>query len=285
MDKNFLTGQPQFFNEQEKKMNYWTDLSFQFASQKNYLDELYKVYPISPNLRRELPAEKCSAIEKSYINKNNVELIKELLDLKLFPVKDCFIPYLRKDKTAIDRNPNTVNRIAGNLYSIGLDKIFEKCSEPKETNRQMGPMFKNWLKSGVLGCKIYDKENDFLSSAENSIYLVSDAKMKNFAVKYLGYTRTDKGLDFLAKFNNKYILAETKFITDFGGHQNDQFDDAIATLTSPIAENCKESVIKIAIVDGVPYIKGTNKIFRYLQKNNDSVILSALVLREYLYSL
>ena len=266
-------------------MNYWTDLSFQFASQKNYLDELYKVYPISPNLRRELPAEKCSAIEKSYINKNNVELIKELLDLKLFPVKDCFIPYLRKDKTAIDRNPNTVNRIAGNLYSIGLDKIFEKCSEPKETNRQMGPMFKNWLKSGVLGCKIYDKENDFLSSAENSIYLVSDAKMKNFAVKYLGYTRTDKGLDFLAKFNNKYILAETKFITDFGGHQNDQFDDAIATLTSPIAENCKESVIKIAIVDGVPYIKGTNKIFRYLQKNNDSVILSALVLREYLYSL
>lgn len=35
-------------------MNYWTEQSVIFANQKNYLDELFKVYPISPNIRREI---------------------------------------------------------------------------------------------------------------------------------------------------------------------------------------------------------------------------------------
>lgn len=26
-------------------MNYWTQLSIEFANQRNYLDELFKVYP------------------------------------------------------------------------------------------------------------------------------------------------------------------------------------------------------------------------------------------------
>ena len=114
-------------------MNFWTELSIEFASKRNYLDELYKVYPISPNLPRDLSGESCRAIEMHFSNKNNVELIKELLKLELFPVKDSYIPYLRRDKAAIERNPNTVNRIAGNLYALGLDVIFDRCSEPKET--------------------------------------------------------------------------------------------------------------------------------------------------------
>ena len=265
-------------------MNYWTELSVEFANTRNYLDELYKVYPISPNLRRDIPDESYTAIEKHFTNRDNVELIKELLNLDLFPIKDSYVPFLRKDKSSIERNPNTVNRIAGNLYAMGLNTIFDRCTEPKETNRQMGPMFKNWLKSGVLGCTICETEEAFVSVKENAIFISSDAKMKEFAIKYLGYTRINKGLDFIGKFNNKYVIAETKFITDFGGHQNDQFEDAIATLTSPI-NNCGKEVIKIAIVDGVVYIKGRNKLYNFLQDNSEHIILSALVLREYLYSL
>lgn len=266
-------------------MNYWTELSFEFANQRNYLDELYKVYPISPNLRRDISPDSCSAIEENFHNRNNVELIKELLKLDLFPIKDSYIPYLRKDKSSIERNPNTINRIAGNLYSMGLDAIFDKCAEPKEPNRQMGPMFKNWLNSGALGCKICETEEEFLSTEENSIFLASDQKMKEFAAKHLGYTRTDKGLDFIGKFNKKYIIAEAKFLTDFGGHQNDQFNDAIATLNSPLTGSCDKEVIKIAIIDGVLYIKGKNKIYKFLKNNDEMIVLSALVLREYLYSL
>ncbi|MDR2601978.1 MAG: hypothetical protein LBC53_05950 [Spirochaetaceae bacterium] len=32
-------------------------------------------------------------------------------------------------------------------------ELFEKCSEPKETNRQIGPLFKRWLANGGLGIK------------------------------------------------------------------------------------------------------------------------------------
>ena len=35
---------------------------------------------------------------------------------------------------------------------MGLDKIFARCSEPKETNRQIGPaFFKRWLNKKALG--------------------------------------------------------------------------------------------------------------------------------------
>lgn len=266
-------------------MNPWTDLSMRFANQRNYLDELYKVYPITPNLRRELSTKAVDAIADSFEKRDNRKLVEELLRLDLFPLKDSYVPYLRRDRSAINRNPNTINRIAGNLYAMGLDAIWEKCTEPKETNRQMGPMFKNWLETGVLGCKICKNPHEFLSIEENAIYLASDAAMKAFAIEHLGYTRTDKGLDFIAKFNNKFVIAEAKFLTDFGGHQNDQFNDAIATLTSPLDPSCKKEVIKIAIIDGVPYIKGKNKLYKYLVSHEKDTILSALVLREFLYSL
>lgn len=266
-------------------MNYWTSLSVAFANQRNYLDELYRVYPITPNLRRSISKYSVDAISDSFSSRDNRRLVEELLRLELFPLKDSYIPYLRRDPSSIQRNPNTIDRIAGNLYAMGLDVILDKCTEPKETNRQMGPMFKNWLASGVLGCNAYEDEHAFLKAQGNAILLCSDAKMKDFAVRHLGYTRIDKGLDFVGKFNNKYVIGEAKFLTDFGGHQNDQFVDAVATLDSPIDPTCDKEVIKIAIIDGVLYINGKNKLFNYLVNNDDQVILSALVLREFLYSI
>ena len=60
----------------------------------------------------------------------------------------------------------------------------------------------------------------------------------------------DKGLDFLARFNSTYILGEAKFLSDFGGHQTAQFNDAIATLEVKLKKTA-HTVIKIAILDGV----------------------------------
>jgi len=266
-------------------MNYWTQLSVEFANQRNYLDELFRIYPITPNLRREISNETSDAIARSYADRDNKELVKELLKLDLFPIKDSYVPFLRRSRNAIDLNPNTVNRIAGNLYAMGLDVILDRCTEPKETNRQMGPMFKNWIKSGVLGCAIYEDEADFLSTDENGVLVLSDERMKRFAIEHLGYTRVNKGLDFIARFNGKYVIAEAKFITDQGGHQSDQFEDAMLTLTSPIDPSCTETVITIVVADGVLYIPGNHKLYRYISESDDLIILSALVLREFLYSL
>jgi len=70
-------------------------------------------------------------------------------------------------------------------------------------------------------------------------------------------------------------------LTDFGGRQNAQFADAISTLETP-----NVNAIKIAILDGVLYIKGNNKMYRDITtKYQDYNIMSALVLREFLYQL
>ena len=39
-------------------MGYWTDLSIEFASQRNYLDELFKIYPTIPEGIREIDEDK-----------------------------------------------------------------------------------------------------------------------------------------------------------------------------------------------------------------------------------
>lgn len=111
---------------------------------------------------------------------------------------------------------------------MGLNEIYERCSEPKETNRQIGPLFKRWLKRGSLGAEVLNL-NDFIKTENNAILIGSDEEMKNFARENLNYQR-DKGLDFIARFNGQYIIGEAKFLTDFGGHQNAQFQDGIELL-------------------------------------------------------
>ena len=237
-------------------MNTFTQLSIDLANQRNYLDLLFRVYPLAPDSVREINSDLWEAIEHYYNSHLNTELFQALLELDLFPIKDGYVPYFRRDKSAIDRNPETINRICGRIYELGLDKLYERCSQPKETNRQMGPLFRNWIKSGVLGILPIDKEK-FLQNKGNAILDGSDKDLMEFAQNYLGYTR-NKGLDFLARFNGKYVIGEAKFISDEGGHQNDQFLDALTTISSPLNSNAKA----IGILDGVLYIPGRKKCTR-----------------------
>ncbi len=263
-------------------MNYFTELSIELANQRDYLDQLFKVYPLKPDSIRDI--DKCiwEQIEVSYNNNDNLSLINALLQLDLFPIKDGYVPYLRKDPSAIKRNPQTINRICGRIRELGLDKVFEKCSEPKETNRQMGPLFRRWINSGVLGVNPVSLDV-FMSNNDNAILDGSDAALLNFAQTKLGYKR-DKGVDLIARFNGKYVIGEAKFISDEGGHQNAQFNDAITT----IGTNASNGVIKIGIMDGVLYVKpkrgeGTGKYKKITER--DIPVMSALVLRDFLYSL
>lgn len=260
-------------------MNHWMQLSIEFANQRNYLDELFKIYPTIPEGIRDIDDEKWKAIEKAYNKKNKIELLKLLLSLDLFPIKDSYVAYLKRDKTAINRNPATVDRLNGRLCELGIESIYERCSEPKETNRQIGPLFKRWLNKGSLGVPIL-KLNEFLATKNNSILNASDKEGMDFAKKYLNYKR-NKGLDFIAKFNGNYVIGEAKFLTDFGGHQNAQFSDAISTIQTQ-----RVKAVKIAILDGVLYIKGNNKMHTSITNDySDYNIMSALVLREFLYQI
>jgi len=197
-------------------MNKWIKLSIEYANQRSYLDDLFQVYPTIPEGIRTIDGDIWAEVEKSFKNKDNELLIRQLLKFDLFPIKDSYIAYLKRDSSAIDRNPRTINRICGRLYEMGLDKIFERCSEPKETNSQIGLMFRDWLKRKSLGVEPVSEEV-FLSNKEDAILDASDNAMMNFAREHLGYNH-NKGLDFVGRFNGKYVIGEAKFLTDFGGH-------------------------------------------------------------------
>ncbi|MBE6915495.1 MAG: restriction endonuclease [Ruminococcaceae bacterium] len=266
-------------------MNYWTQLSVELANQKNYLDLLFKVYPMSPNIRREIDAAQWRIVQTAFNTQNNNSLVSQLLSLELFPIKDSYVSYLRRDPGAIARNPETINRLAGQLYEMGLDTIYEKCTAPKETNRQIGPLFKRWIAKKTLGAPVFSDPKEFLSYKGNAVLNSSDTEMERFARQYLGYNH-NKGLDFVARFNNTYVIGEAKFLTDFGGHQDAQFADAISTITSTLKPNkLSAKVIKIAICDGVLYISSRNKMHMHLREHDDQIILSSLLLREFLYSI
>ena len=259
-------------------MNLFTQQSIELANQRDYLDQLFSVYPLTPDSIREIDKNVWNRIEHSFTSNDNVALFKSLLELKLFPVKDGYVPYFRRDPSAVDRNPKTVNRICGRVRELGLDKLYERCTQPKETNRQMGPLFRRWVENGTLG--LYPVgELQFMSNNDDAILMGSDAQLMEFAKHHLGYTR-DKGVDFLARFHGKYVIGEAKFISDEGGHQNDQFLDAMTTLHNRTQDN----VVNIAILDGVLYIPGDKKMYRTIT-TDDVPVFSALLLRNYLYSL
>ncbi len=209
-------------------MNQWLQMSIEYANQRSYLDDLFKVYPTIPDGIREIENNLWDGIEKAFKQKNNIELLSNLLRADLFPIKDSYVAYLKRDKTAIERNPETVNRLCGRLYEMGLDTIYSRCSEPKETNRQIGPLFKRWINNKSLGVQPI-KLDKFIQAKGNAILDASDAEMMQFGKEHLNYFR-NKGLDFIGRFNGKYVIGEAKFLTDFGGHQNAQFNDAIETL-------------------------------------------------------
>jgi len=228
-------------------MGKWTDLSIEYAGQRSYLDDLFHIYPTIPEGIRELNEKVWSRVETAFNQQDNDELIRALLKLNLFPIKDSYIAYLKRDSASIDRNPRTINRICGRIYDLGLDKLYERCSEPKETNRQIGPMFRDWLRKKPLGITPVGL-TEFLSNDSDAILDGTDKSMMDFAKKELGYNH-NKGLDFVGRFNGKFVIGEAKFLTDFGGHQNAQFNDAISTV-----EAKKVNAIKVAILDGVLYI-------------------------------
>ncbi|HXK82125.1 MAG TPA: restriction endonuclease [Bacteroidales bacterium] len=260
-------------------MNKWTKLSIEYANQRSYLDDLFQVYPTIPEGIREINEDVWSEVEKSFKKKDNDLLIRQLLKFDLFPIKDSYIAYLKRDISAIDRNPRTINRICGRLYEMGLDKIYERCSEPKETNRQIGPMFRDWLKRKSLGVEPVSLD-EFLSNDKDAILDAGDNAMMEFAKELLGYNH-NKGLDFVGRFNNQFVIGEAKFLTDFGGHQNAQFNDAISTIK---AKGVK--AVKIAILDANFISSVYSKMYEeYSETYKNTHTMSVLVLREFLYQL
>ena len=59
-------------------MNYWTQLSINYANQRNYLDELFRVYPTIPDGIRDINQQVWNTVDQAFQDRNNEQLISSL---------------------------------------------------------------------------------------------------------------------------------------------------------------------------------------------------------------
>ena len=257
-------------------MNKWIKKTIEIANSPGYLDRLYDVYPMDVGEKREISKDILKMIKTSLRKRDKLTLIKILLDnLELFPIKDSYIAFLRRNPAALEKNPLTVKRIGNRLFQMGYDGIIESSIQPKETNRQIGPLFSKWLPK--LGHPILEKE-EFLKNKKVAFLKGSDNHLKKFSNEILK-TKLRKGLDFVLKVSDTFVIGEAKFLTNFGGHQNAQFNDALNLLHSRSGR-----VRKVAVLDGVLWIHGNNKMHNLVKKES-GIAFSALLFNEFIRSL
>lgn len=258
-------------------MNKWVQKSINLANNPDYLDKLHAVYPMDVSGLRTIAKDTQNRIKEALDEGDNEKLIQVLLnELELFPIKDSYVAFLRKDPDTIKHNPQTISRIGSRLSKMGLAEILRASTQPKETNRQIGPLFQKWLPS--LGYPMLPKK-EFISEKGIAFLKGSDKELRDFVKSELKIN-LKKGIDLVAKVGKIYIIGEAKFLTDFGGHQNAQFNDPLGLLQS--REDKK--IIRIAVLDGVVWLKTKNKMHISIT-TKDKLAMSALLLKEFIESL
>jgi len=254
-------------------MNKWIQKSIKLANSQGYLDKLFEIYPIETGDPRQIPKMLKEEIQKAFKDKNKIELIKKLLELPKFPIDDPYIASIRRHPFLLQKNPETIERITRRLFSMDVETILDLGSSPKSPSRQLGHSFKRWLRT--LNYPFLNKD-EFVNYKGVAFLEGSDKRLKQFAVEKLGVKKLKKGIDFVLKTKNRFILGEAKFLTDYGGTQNNQFRDATS-----VARIKRGKIIGIAVLDGIVWFESNAYMHRTI-KSIDGIALSALLLKKFI---
>ena len=263
-------------------MNKWVQESISLVSKELYLDKLLEIYPPDEISREKIIEKESPSLKQLFQEKDCIKLLKELISLKKhgfkFPIENPYISFLSHYEDAIEKNPRTIQKICDKLFEMNYDKLKEKLESPKKASRRIGPMFQTWLKTRFDFLDI----DEFKKTNNKIIFLNGGDKfLKEYAKKELKckFRELSKGLDFVSRIHNKkYIIGTTKFITDFGGSQDNQFKEAVSLVKET---QCPPNVIKVAVIDGVAWLGGEMKsTLERLKK--DEFCFSALLLEEFI---
>lgn len=272
-------------NSLNKIKNIWTKKSCILAQKNDYLDQLFNIYPIVPNVSsRDISQDDLKQLKLLFDEKEDDKLLLKLFEFEKFPFDNSFVGFFKKDVSAIDRNPQTKKLICSFIYKhFTFEELKKNLLQPKKSSRQIGSMFMKWVKTKKFqNFKTCDDFDSFIAN-ENSILVGSDDFLKEFCNKFLGYEGV-KGIDFVAKKGKKFIVGETKLISDLGGTQDKSFKDILSLINqtfTPTKNNFK--ICKVGILDGVPYLLRGHYLNDLSSKHNN--IFSALLLEDFLLSI
>jgi len=256
-------------------VNEWAKKTLEVVRTENYLDRLQRIYPNIENPPRTINDEIKLLIKIAFDGRNGESLLNILLDLKKFPYKDSYVAFLRKDRGAIDRNPETTSRICNKLYRMGFEKIIKGITKPKETNTQRGPQFRNWTKERFRWVDV----DAFRASSKGIVLLQASEKIaRDFCNQEMGIG-ISKRPDMVAKSNACYVIGEAKFLSSGGGNQGRSFDDGMA-----LATNNQGSAFKVFLLDGIHWIDTGSDQYRRIEYST-AAVFSALLLEEFLESI
>ena len=133
-----------------------------------------------------------------------------------------------------------------------------------------------------MASNIFLDIDEFKKTNDKIIFLNGGDKfLKEYAKMELKckFRELSKGLDFVSIIHNKkYIIGTAKFITDFGGSQDNQFKEAVSLVKET---KCPSNVLKVAIIDGVAWLGGEMKSTLERLKE-DEFCFSALLLEEFI---
>lgn len=247
---------------------------------------MLQIYDVSAVAPRQVVASRITDIVSAHEKKDHYKLVTTLLQLDKFPIDDIYVGFMRQYKDAPKLNRKTVERISKRLLAMPVEDVIKLCRQPMVDNRRMGELFHNWL------LKLpYPKldEDSFLKleaqadlKGKKSSVLMLDGSRKDFrdfANRHLG-CGLEKELDILFKVKGQYIIGEAKFFSGFGGHQNDQFLDAVDNFLLKTQGNAT----RIAVLDGVVWLDGQNKMCLKIRRQ-ESLAMSALLLQDFITSI
>ena len=252
-------------------MNEWIRRSIQIAEERDYLDQLSRIYRVQLNPPRPVDPELIRRITEFHERRQFRELIELLIDHGKFPYREPFLGFLKADRGAMDRNPETIRRISGVLQQMQPIRIIEGIEEAPEPDRQFGGHFRQWV--GMLPYSRLAAE-EFLHANTVCVLDGGDATLLNFANDHLN-CGLEKGPDLLAKTSNGYVVAEAKFITDTGGNQGKSLREILDFIRAE-----RGDALRVGIVDGVIWVKRRGK-FAVL-RNVEQIAMTALLLEEFL---
>ncbi|MDP3181820.1 MAG: hypothetical protein Q8M54_03260 [Desulfobaccales bacterium] len=251
-------------------MNEWSERTLRLVREHNYLDRLQEIYPHEEG-ERDVNQALIDAIRESFDARNDNALLNKLLDLEKFPYKDSYVAFLRKDRGAIERNPQTVRRICSRLYEMGLEGIISGITQSKEANTRRGQQFPMWAKDRFRWVDV----GSFRRSIKGVVMLdATEKEAMRFCNNEMG-VGIAKRPDMVAKSGNKYVIGEAKFLSSTGGNQDRAFEDGIT-----LATNTQGYAFKVFILDGVHWIYTGSGQFKRIE-HGTAAIFSALLLEEY----
>lgn len=255
-------------------MNLWAKKSARLAQTANYLDRLHGIYPSEAKIRV-VTGQAVQAITTAFRQRDCAKLLDVLLNQERFPFDDSYVSFLRVDRAASSRNPQTVQRICQTLDHMGLRKVLRGVRAPVVANRRRGAQFKQWAKTHFR----YVGVKEFEASHSNAIFLKGSEKfLRDYANQKFG-AGLRKRPDFVAKTGHRYVVGEAKFLSAEGGEQRGGFEDAVTLAAHPAG-----GATKVSILDGIVWLKRGSGFYQFIDSSSNHVF-SALLLSDFLKSI